>query len=225
VQAVAWSPDGTRLLTGGTDGIIRVWDATTAELLHQLTGHTGGVHAVAWSPDGTRLLTGGTDSTVRVWDATTAELLHQLTGHTGGVQAVAWSPDGTQLLTGGTGGARVWDATTAELLHQLTGNTGWVLAVAWSPDGTRLLTGGFDGSVRVWDATSGLSVGFRIVTLPGGEIAVFDTVTDQLVRASVGAWRWFGWNVVEDGRLTRLPAESFGPLPPLHPAAQPVTGA
>ena len=155
-----------------------MWDAATAEPLHQLTGHTGGVRAVAWSPDGTRLLTGGDDSTVRVWDAATAEPLHQLTGHTGGVWAVAWSPDGTRLLTGD------------------------------------------DSTVRVWDATSGLPVGFTIVTLPGGELAVFDAIADQLVRASAGAWRWLGWNVVEDGRLTCLPAESFGTLPPLHPAAR-----
>ncbi|MGH3883483.1 MAG: WD40 repeat domain-containing protein, partial [Pseudonocardiaceae bacterium] len=40
-------------------------------------------------------------------------------------------------------------------------------AVAWSPDGTRLLTGGTDGTVRVWDAASGLPVGFTIVILPG----------------------------------------------------------
>ena len=83
-----------------------------------------------------------------------------------------------------------------------------------------LLTGGDDGTVRVWDASSGLPVGFTIVTLPGGELAVFDAITNQLVSASAGAWRWLGWNVVEDGRLTRLPAESFGPLPPLRPDAR-----
>jgi hypothetical protein len=139
-----------------------------------------------------------------------------LTGHPGQVWAVAWSPDGTRLLTGGgDDGVRVWDAATAEPLHQLTGHTGGVRAVAWSPDGTRLLTGGGDGTVRVWDATSGLPVGFTIATLPGAELAVFDAIADQLVRASAGAWRWLGWNVVEDGRLTRLPAESFGTLPPL----------
>jgi len=75
-------------------------------------------------------------------------------------------------------------------------------------------------ALRIWDATSGLPVGFTIVTLPGGELAVFDAIADQLVRASPGAWRWLGWNVVEDGRLTRLPAESFGTLPPLDPAAR-----
>ncbi|MGH3829267.1 MAG: pentapeptide repeat-containing protein, partial [Pseudonocardiaceae bacterium] len=152
--AVAWSPDGTRLLTGGDDGTVRVWDQVTAEPLHQLTGHTGAVLAVAWSPDGTRLLTGDYDGTVRVWDAATAAPLHELTGHTGAVLAVAWSPDGTRLLIGGTGGTvRVWDAATAEALYQLTGHTDWVLAVAWSPDGTRLLTCD-GGTVRVWDAAT-----------------------------------------------------------------------
>ena len=53
-----------------------------------------------------------------------------------------------------------------------------------------------------------------------GGLAVFDAVTDQLIRASAGAWRWLGWNVVEDGRLTRLPAELFEPLP--HPCTPPL---
>ncbi|MGH3567159.1 MAG: WD40 repeat domain-containing protein, partial [Pseudonocardia sp.] len=119
----------------------------------------------------------------------------------------------------------VWDATTAEPLHHLTDHTSSVLSVAWSPDGTRLLTGSADNTTRVWDATTGLPVEFTIVNLPGGELAVFDAITEQLVRASAGAWRWLGWNVVEDGRLTRLPAESFGILPPLHPAARPVEPA
>jgi WD40 repeat protein len=141
------------------------------------------------------------------------------------VVGVAWSPDGTRLLSGGgDGSVRVWDAVSGEPVHQLTGHSGVVWGVAWSPDGTRLLSGG-DGSVRVWDAVSGEPVGFTITTLPEGEIAVFDAVTDQLVGASPGAWRWLGWNVVEDGRLTRLPAESFGPLPPLHPAARSAASA
>ncbi len=62
-----------------------------------------------------------------------------------------------------------------------------------------------------WPVACNPSLGL-IKTVTG--LAVFDAIADQLVTASAGAWRWLGWNVVEDGRLTRLPAESFGTLPP-----------
>ncbi|UOX89931.1 pentapeptide repeat-containing protein [Amycolatopsis sp. FBCC-B4732] len=149
VNSVTWSPDGTRILTGG-DGGAKIWDRVTGQLLDQFTGHVGSVLVASWSPDGTRILTGGNDSTTRVWNADTGRQLHQLTGR---VRAVAWSPDSTRILTGGNDyNAHIWDAETGGQLHQLTAHTGRVRAVAWSPDSTRILTGGDDSTVFLWDA-------------------------------------------------------------------------
>lgn len=101
-------------------------------------------------------------------------------------------------------------------LQPFTGHRGAALAVAWSPDGTHLATaGGDDGTVRMWNPTTGSQVGIRITGLPEREVAVFDATTDDLTGASDGAWRWLGYTVVQDGQLTRLPSETFGPLPPL----------
>ena len=68
VRAVAWSPDGTHLATGGDDRTVRIWNTATTTTTTTLTGHTNWVQAVTWSPDGTHLATASTDHTIRIWN-------------------------------------------------------------------------------------------------------------------------------------------------------------
>ncbi|HSV65431.1 MAG TPA: hypothetical protein VLJ59_05920, partial [Mycobacteriales bacterium] len=156
------------------------------------------------------------DGTARVWDAGTGEPLLSLTGHTGWVLGCGYSLDGARLLTAGEDGtARVWDAGTGELLLSLTGHTREVWGCGYSPDGARILTASHDGTARVWDAGTGDQIGWQLEQLPDGELALWSIPARTLLGASPGAWRWLGWQVPIDGVLTRLPAESFGDLPPL----------
>lgn len=67
---VAFSPDGSRLVSGSDDKTIRLWNTYTGRSLGEpIRGHQGEVRAIAFSPDGSRILSGSTDMTVRVWDA------------------------------------------------------------------------------------------------------------------------------------------------------------
>jgi len=58
VISIAVSPDGTRILTGSTDGAAKIWDMNTGQDLLTLKGHKGYITAVAFSPDGRRIATG-----------------------------------------------------------------------------------------------------------------------------------------------------------------------
>ena len=150
VTAVAWSPDGRRIVTGSYDATIRVWDAVTGEELLSLE-HGSQVESVVWSSDGGRIAAGFGDG-VRVWDAVTGEELLSLECGRG-VESVVWSPDGSCIVTSSDDGVRVWDAVTGEELLSPE-HRHWVRSVAWSPDASRIAAGSDDG-VRVWDAVTG----------------------------------------------------------------------
>jgi len=92
------------------------------------------------------------------------------------------------------------------------------LACGWSPEGRRLVSGGWDGSLRLWDAASGEPQTI-IQMFRNREHAVLAADGSGFRSASPGAWRWLGWQVKDPktGRIERLPAETFGPIPGMDP--------
>jgi WD40 repeat protein len=154
--AVAFSPDGQRLVTGARDGTARLWDAASGEEQHTLL--TGApVFDVAFSPDERFVVAGGDYGTVTVFDAATAERVGILEGHNRNhlVFGLAFVPDGRLVTAGLDGTARVWDVESGNELVVFRGHGAPVNRVAVSPDGTRVATVGDDAAARLWDPTTG----------------------------------------------------------------------
>ena len=100
VRSVAYSPDGTKIISGSLDKTIKIWDANTGECLKTLEGHSGEVKSVAYSPDGTKIISSSSDYTIKIWDANTGECLKTLEGHSERVNSVAFNLDGTKIISG-----------------------------------------------------------------------------------------------------------------------------
>ena len=156
VLCVAFSPDGTHLVTGSEDKTAGVFDASTGRRIVPLAGHSGPVTSVAFNSKGTRIVTGSADRTAAVWDAITGKLLFPLEGHTAGVTSVAFNHDGTRIVTGSDDhSAKVWDAASGKLTLQLSGHAGPVTSVAFNRDGTQIVTAGRRDTAKVWNADTG----------------------------------------------------------------------
>ena len=210
VRGVAVTPDGATAVSGGEDGVVRVWDLGGGCEQATLAGHTDWVRSVAVTHDGTRAVSGSDDGSVRVWDLKDGREQATFTGHTGEVFAVAVTPDGSRAVSsGGDGSVRVWDLTDGREETVLTGHIGWVWSVAVTPDGARAVSGGEDASVRVWDLRTGREEtaltghprqvftvavtpdGTRAVSGGGdGTVRVWDLARRQPIFAGHVGWVW-----------------------------------
>ncbi len=137
--ALAWSPDSTRIASGGSDATVQIRDAATGQLLRIYSGHTHLILSISWSPDGRYLASGDSEASIKVWETSTGSLLTTYRGHRSSVLDLAWSPNNTCIVSGGEDGTvRIWEALSGRSIMTYPGQHGEMVNVAWSPDGTRI---------------------------------------------------------------------------------------
>jgi WD40 repeat protein len=148
---LAWSPDGLRIVSGGDDNTLRLWNPVTGQL--EKTQKTSfRIHALCWSPDGSRIASAANDNDIYIWDSLAGPPRYRLSGHTTYVHTVSWSSDGERIASADeSGSVRIWDAHTGQQTLTLSYPSA-VPMVAWNPDGKRLACVSFGShGLRIWN--------------------------------------------------------------------------
>jgi WD40 repeat protein/serine/threonine protein kinase len=164
---LCWSPDGTRLGVGLSNGTIQIWRPATDELPLILRGHRRQVFVVAWSPNGHSLASAGEEGVLRLWEAETGKPLQSLEAPRGGtITALAFSPKGNSVACGHGMGTRdgwppvlLWDLGEGKIVREFTFDRTGVHSLAFTPDGNTLAAGTYQGRhIQVWDVRTGKSL-------------------------------------------------------------------
>lgn len=157
VQALAWSPDGKYLATGGRDKQVHVWDIASGNKIFTYSRHPTYVYSLAWSPDGKRIVS-TSFATVHVWDALTGDNVVTYHDHSLWVYTSAWSADGQYIATGGAEGeVHFWTDFSGANIYKYRATSRVVKAVAWSPvaGSAKIVAGCEDAAAHSWNTTTG----------------------------------------------------------------------
>lgn len=163
IEGVAFSADGSLLLTGSPDKTVRLWDAATSEELMTLNAGEE-INSVAVSPSGHIAAAGLGSGRIVIWDLADGSQLWRIAGHDKPsgrdnqqrVMSLEFSPDGKRLLSGGDDGSvRTWDVENGGQLQRFEGTGSPVQTVTWSFDGSKILAAEYAGVFSLWDMKSG----------------------------------------------------------------------
>lgn len=209
VQAVAFTPDGSRFVTGSHDNTVVLWDADTGREVRRFGPlpepkdyWMGNSMGLAVSPDGRKLCSfeivgpNPRDAAKRaiIWDIETGEVLDRLALGKEELSAVAFSPDSSQVAIGSFDNSIVlFDVEARQFRHTLLGHNGGINSVQFSGDGKRIVSASEDGTVMLWDTQSGQRLG-TLIPMDDGRDWIIVT-PDGLFHGSDGGMQAVSWKI------------------------------
>ncbi|KAG2060020.1 WD40 repeat-like protein [Suillus hirtellus] len=166
VEAVKYSPQGDKFMSGGADDVIRVW-SRNGKLLTEIKGHENWVTSLWWSKDGAHIFSASLDTTIRKWRAIDGQELVVFRGHAHDVRSLCLTPDESYIVSVSTDcSIRIWDLKINQAVGDPLLHDDRVFAVAMSSDGKYIASAGPDKKIYVWSLEAVLK---NVVDVNGGD--------------------------------------------------------
>jgi periodic tryptophan protein 2 len=192
MNTLAFSPDGQNIATGGEDGKVKLWNASSGFCFVTFPEHSASISTIEFAKQGQVLFSASLDGTVRAYDLVRYRNFRTFTSPTP-VQfcSLAVDPSGDVVCAGSLDSFEIymWSVQTGKLLDILTGHTAPVSGLAFSPTGNQLASSSWDRSIRLW-SVFGRSRAVEPITLsseataiafrPDGKEVVTSTLDGQL---------------------------------------------
>ncbi|KAL6694031.1 hypothetical protein J3F84DRAFT_400496 [Trichoderma pleuroticola] len=152
ILSIAFSPDGTNMVSTTSDGILRCWDTATQKLLGSFGRETYGISSSIYTADGTELVLACDDGMIRLFHLSTRNCKEMNEAHDRPVRIVTMSGSGHKLASSATSGTKIWDADTLTCIANYTSTsdtTSEVSKMLFSPDEQYLVVLYEAGEIKV----------------------------------------------------------------------------
>ncbi|MBI1318364.1 MAG: protein kinase [Candidatus Hydrogenedens sp.] len=187
VRALEISFNGRYAVSGGSDGVIGIWDLGLGERVRTFLGHASAVRTLALSDDQKLLVSGGEDATLRLWDVRSGQCKKSIDHPGGAPESIARSAGGRFLASAGWE-LGIWDLQHFVKAGVLEGHPGGNSAVLWARSNRFIVSGGADARIKFWNPYTGRQA--AALKCPAGPVHALAMSLDEGLLAAAAGNPW-----------------------------------